>query len=407
MEYCLNINFNDYDIGRNYYRNNKICIFDPIREILVIKTQEEIIRQKFVKYLINELKVPKCKIDIEVPMTYFKRGAKGRADIVVFRENNEGINNPLILIECKSPSVSLTDDVWYQAYNYNDYLGVEFIIITNGTNTYCINLSDKFAKFRYITELPKYDQILTGSNFEYVDIDDSLIWERPEFKEMLSENQIKEFFEFGWVGEETSSYLYPLVFNLAGLLHDMRIKFSPVNFDGINIIEDGHRYTSFGNASGGSFEGDYRYFILEDEERNNQIISVSIFGSLKCVDDSTYGNRKGHTTLVVAIDDFDKSHNSLQLNIDKYTKINGKQFTIWHDGTLTIGKNGAAKRRDVINYIKNEDPKMIDSSGNIILGTFDCEREIQWDNNTQFFIMNLIKYAILRDKYRKEKQTNI
>ncbi|GIW49000.1 MAG: hypothetical protein KatS3mg079_476 [Caloramator sp.] len=120
--------------------------------------------------------------------------------------------------------------------------------------------------------------------------------------------------------------------------------FSPINFEDLKIIEDGHRYTSFGNAGGGIWEGDYRYFILEDEQGNNQIISMSIFGSLKCTDHPQFGNRNGNTIFVVSIDDFEKRHNSLQLNLDKYTKIKGNEFTIWHDGTITIGKKWCSKK---------------------------------------------------------------
>ncbi|MDM0493092.1 hypothetical protein QTH32_01735 [Clostridium perfringens] len=110
---------------------------------------------------------------------------------------------------------------------------------------------------------------------------------------------------------------------------------------------------------------------------------------------------KGNTVLVVAIDDFEKKHNSLQLNIDRYTCIDRNKYTIWHDGTLTIGKNSAAKRKDVIDYIKSIDPTMVINE-RIILGSFDYSKEINWNQqSTKDFIINTIKYAVLRDEFRR------
>ncbi|EHK2327674.1 hypothetical protein [Clostridium perfringens] len=48
MEDYLEINLDKYNIGKRYYRNNKKCIFDLIREIFVLETPEEIVRQKFI-----------------------------------------------------------------------------------------------------------------------------------------------------------------------------------------------------------------------------------------------------------------------------------------------------------------------------------------------------------------------
>lgn len=93
------------------------------------------------------------------------------------------------------------------------------------------------------------------------------------------------------------------------------------------------------------------------------------------------------------------------MNLYKYTKIEGNKFTIWHDGTLTVGRSGAAKRKEVIDYIRSQEPTMVTSDGVIILGTFDCNKEILWSqDNTKQFIKNLIKYAILRDEFRRMKQ---
>ena len=388
MEYSLEVDFDKYDVGRTYFKEGKRCIFDPIREILIVETPEEIIRQKFVRYLIEELKVPKNKIELEVPMSHFKKGAKGRADIIVYGENDEMCDIPIMLIECKAPNIPLVDEVWFQAYKYDYILGAGYIIITNGSVTYGAAWDEEDKEYYFVEYLLKYEKLLRDKNFNFV-YDDFQGWEKPNFKELFSNKNIEQFIEFGWLNENTSKDLYPLVLNLGAFIFDTKISCSPIKIDKLNIIEDGHRYTSFGNAGGGWWSGDFRYFILEDKEGNNQIISVSILGSY----------------LVVAIDDFDKRHNSLQLNIDKYTEVQGNKYTIWHDGRLTVGRSGSAKRKEVIEFIRNKEPGMVLPNGKIILGTFDCSKEIQWSQDTtKHFIKNLIKYAILRDEFRRFKQ---
>lgn len=98
--------------------------------------------------------------------------------------------------------------------------------------------------------------------------------------------------------------------------------------------------------------------------------------TMKFVIHPVYGNRMGHTTLNVAIDDFENSHNALQLNIDKYTYQSGNTYKLWHDGTLTVGKHGAVNRSEVINFIKGRSPELIDKEGKVNIGEFDNSSEI-------------------------------
>ena len=77
------LNLDKYDIADDYLRLGKQCIFDNTREMLVIKTPEEIVRQKIVCYLKDKMKVPAQMIEVEVPLSHFRKNAKGRADIVV------------------------------------------------------------------------------------------------------------------------------------------------------------------------------------------------------------------------------------------------------------------------------------------------------------------------------------
>lgn len=369
-------------------------------------TPEEIVRQKIIQFLKDELKVPQTRIEIEIPMCYFEKGARGRADIIIYGDDGENNLIPVLVIECKAPNVPLTDDVYEQVVSYNKILSADFILITNGKYTYAWAWNDNNQEYIPLRVLPEYIELITKQNLKY-DISEPMIWERPSFSLNPTKEVVDSFMAFGWVGEETDQYLYPFLINLIGFIQDDAVKIPACVLNGINIIEDGGtRFTTFGNAAGGSWTGDYRYFIIEDNQGNNQILSVSIFGALKCENHPKFGNRKGHTALVVAIDDFDKRHNSLQLNLDKYTVKHGNYYTIWHDGTLTAGNKGAVKREVVLDFIRRRSPELIDN-GKINLGTFDGGKEILWQQcATREFLGRLLKYALVRDEFRQSLINN-
>lgn len=208
----LDIDFRKFKIESKFMRDGKKCIFDPIREILVIETPEELVRQKFIRYLNETLKVPKSMIEIEVPMSHFKKGKKGRADIVVHAEDDSGTKVPIIVIECKAKNVVMIDDVWDQVLRYDEILDTGFIIITNESVTYAAKWDED--DYYFLTELPTYSEIIDCEEFEFEE-SENFLWKRPPFKALLRPHTIEQFTDYGWIGEDTSKELYPLITNLS------------------------------------------------------------------------------------------------------------------------------------------------------------------------------------------------
>ncbi len=191
--------------------------------------------------------------------------------------------------------------------------------------------------------------------------------------------------------------------NLSSCFQDDEELLEPQEINGVKIIKDGGlRYTDFGNAAGGNFAGIYRYFIV-DNNGNNDIVSMNIFALGKCVNDPVFGNRKGQSSIVVAIDSKDKSHMSLMLSIDRHVDVCREIYKVYHDGSITVGKKGRLKNSEVINYIRNNDPELYDSHNRIFLGEVDNSKEIRINaHKTKNLVVNLIKYALLRDEIRKD-----
>ena len=108
----------------------KVLIFDAIRRVWLPLTEEEWVRQNFVQYLVEVLHYPSTLIAIEKEILL--NDLKKRFDILVYDRNLK----PWMLVECKAPSVLLSESVLHQVLRYNMSVPVTFLIITNGSYTY-------------------------------------------------------------------------------------------------------------------------------------------------------------------------------------------------------------------------------------------------------------------------------
>lgn len=127
---------------------DKQYIFDPIRKVWLLLTEEEWVRQNFVAYLVQEKQYPSPLIALEKELLL--NGLKKRFDVLVYDADHQ----PWMMIECKAPQVPLSEDVLQQVLRYNMALPVHYIIITNGNTT--LGWKKKDGGLQLIRELPAY-----------------------------------------------------------------------------------------------------------------------------------------------------------------------------------------------------------------------------------------------------------
>ena len=128
--------------------NNQSLLFDPVRKKWITLSPEELVRQHFIQYLLIKKKYPKSLIKLEHSLRL--NNLNKRSDIVVY--SRQGI--PWLLVECKKHEVVLDDKVLLQALRYHVNLNVQYIVITNGINTYCFEVNEN--KIFSMSELPNY-----------------------------------------------------------------------------------------------------------------------------------------------------------------------------------------------------------------------------------------------------------
>lgn len=130
--------------------SGKPFVFDPARKAWVALTPEERVRQYFINYLTQYLCVPLTHISVEQAFS-FANGKPQRADIVIYSPDA----TPFMLIECKAPSVKLTEDTFTQATRYNAIIRATHIVITNGMQHFSAITHD-FINYSLQKEMPPY-----------------------------------------------------------------------------------------------------------------------------------------------------------------------------------------------------------------------------------------------------------
>ena len=119
---------------RTNVKDGKTYVFDPLRSRFVALTPEEEVRQKMLYFLVEHLHVPAGLVAVEYSVKV--NGLDKRADAVVF--GNEG--RPLMVVECKAPSVALTQAVLEQALRYHSALQPKFLLLSNGEAIHCLKV---------------------------------------------------------------------------------------------------------------------------------------------------------------------------------------------------------------------------------------------------------------------------
>ena len=132
-------------------REDKTFVFDPLRKRFVLLTSEEEVRQKMLYLLVEHLKVPAGLVAVEYSMKV--NGLDKRADAVVF--GTEGC--PLMVVECKAPSVEMTQAVLDQALRYHSALRPRFLLLSNGIATYCFKSEGQILQ--PLDHLPDFNEM--------------------------------------------------------------------------------------------------------------------------------------------------------------------------------------------------------------------------------------------------------
>ena len=363
--------------GEEYY-------FDPIRKKLMLVTPEETVRQKVLIYLMDELRVPKKMIRVEIPLAKFGITSKERADIVILKAQGDKFY-PLAVIECKAEDVPLDTAAAEQVMHYADELGATYVAMTNDVDrAYCF-FDNETQRYKMVKSLPVYADMLAGK----ADLDDAL--KEPEKRIPFDQLAVRCKGNISDViGDGTPEKIAAPLVNLHGSLIDVNHHLPTGEYQLFRVIEDkGLLPLNVSNPSGYGYSSSYRTFAIEYHGKQ-------LMAALAVMPNGPY------TILCVGLGRNGKVHHALQYNADREMVVVGKEVIFEHSGRIAVGRNGSGNITDLRRLVFHYYPSIVANKG-FDLGTLLNDRLWYLDDGEETkLVVNLIAYALLRDEYRKQ-----
>lgn len=135
--------------------SGKHKIFDPVRRKYLILTPEEWVRLHFIQFLILHKGYPGGLFRIEGSVSHHQR--MGRYDVMVAGKNGK----PIMLIECKAPTVKITRETLFQIARYNTQMEVPYLCLTNGLVHLFVEVDYKKKQLINHPEILHYENLLS------------------------------------------------------------------------------------------------------------------------------------------------------------------------------------------------------------------------------------------------------
>ena len=145
----LRLNLPNYDFKMKTEQRSR-QIFDPVRKKMVKLDPEEWVRQNLIQFLNKDKNYPISLMAVEKGLTVNKLSK--RFDILCY--NND--SKPLLLVECKAPSVKISQAAFDQISIYNLQFKVPFLLVSNGLEHFCCKLDYEKNSYSFLSEIPDY-----------------------------------------------------------------------------------------------------------------------------------------------------------------------------------------------------------------------------------------------------------
>ena len=387
------------DEHKIYFRKGKECYLDPIRKKLIYITPEETVRQDTISFLLETTKVPADMLIVEQHLSHYGIDSRLRADIVIHAmdKNDETVERPIAVVECKAPDVNLDMKAANQLLDYCDLLGANYGMLTNGIESYSYKYDEENQQYVELEDFPTYSQLLE---------DQFVIRDLGEVPQRIPFEDLQTYLEDDFAAREKDDYgvdiskLTPMniavpIFNLSECLLDYRVKMPVGDYGMFELLEDsGVRMLSYGNASGGHFFGPYRSFLIKVGD-STEYYSIGVTTYWKS---SHPENVK--TCICVAHDDEKEAHHALQLVVDDNVAVTGNTVRFYHHGRIAIGNKGSGKIDELRMFVNDRRPEIV-SGKRFYLGSLNNDKLFRLDDPEVIsLVVNMISYAMIRDEYR-------
>jgi len=130
--------------------NQSRLIFDRFRKKWISLTPEEWVRQHLAEYLTGPCRIPPGLVVIEGALSY--NNTRRRFDLLAYGRGGK----PVLLAECKSFRVKISQQVFDQVSVYNLALGVPYLLVTNGKEMFVCKINFEEKSYSFLSGLPEF-----------------------------------------------------------------------------------------------------------------------------------------------------------------------------------------------------------------------------------------------------------
>ena len=386
--------FDKIKIEKHNSINGK-SFLDPIRNIFIQITPEEIVRQRMLKFLMKNLSVPSENILVEEHLAHWTENFNGRIDIAITYKEKI-----LAVIECKEENIFIESMQFFeQAKNYAELVSAKYIILVNGVNIQFYHLNEENF-YKPIEGILNFSDMLE-ENFDYEE--ENFEFQRLDYADYFDLDFLSEQdWYYSKIGEDTPENLIPCIINFDDCLLDETKKLTSLTSSRFSLLEDlGVRYRKYNDNSDGGFgSGYYRLFLVKDLKFNTEFLTgFLILTTSKLHNDPKYGNQTGKSILCVMYCDGKIDETSVQLNLNKFLKVDerNKKAIFTHNGA--ISRKGA-KIADFIKFVQSKNANLI-REGKFYFGEIDYSVPLTFENADVInLVSNLIEYSVYRSDYK-------
>lgn len=140
-------------------------LYCMIRKEWVAALPEEQVRQRLLRYMIDELGYPASLVTVEQPLRSLphlsvpdsRRVPDRRADILCFAKTGGNLLSPLLLIECKA--VKFSSSVINQVVGYNHFVKAPFITLANQEEIRTGWYDKAKGEYSFVDYIPPYNAL--------------------------------------------------------------------------------------------------------------------------------------------------------------------------------------------------------------------------------------------------------
>ena len=148
----LPLNLPNFDI-KVKKTTDQLLVWDETRRKYVVLTPEEWVRQHFVHFLVANKGYRQELIANEVSIKL--NGTAKRCDTVIYNQQLD----PLVIVEYKAPTISITPKVFDQIVRYNMVLHVQYLIVSNSIRHFCCQIDYETLSYRFLKEIPDAQEV--------------------------------------------------------------------------------------------------------------------------------------------------------------------------------------------------------------------------------------------------------